>query len=147
MAKPKTTLLLTIQLSNEDSPETFSKPCALRTRGIQFQTDTNEEEVLDCADPNLPVWKDVYATSKGATISGAGKLAMADLADWWAWYNSGTTKNIRVDIGETLANGGGYWAMAAMLTSMEISQEFGGTAELQVEIRASGAVAWTDAAA
>lgn len=148
MAKPVTLRgsKVLILLGNGASPEVFASPCGLTTKAINFESGTNDFDVPDCADPDAPTWTERVVASLSATIPGSGVLSMADLGDWRDWFLSGLPKNVQVEIDAPLAEGGGHFAMSAVMTSMDITGNQGELATLEVNIASNGPVTWVDAA-
>jgi hypothetical protein len=140
---------LLVKIGDAGSPETFTADCLINTsRGIQFQTDTNEYIQPDCDNPDDPAWKSVTKDGLSATISGAGMLYTASLSEWFAWFASDDAKNVQFSVNVLLASGGGYWQGAFKLTSFEVTSD--GNKEqstCNVTLVSDGPVAWMDAAA
>jgi predicted secreted protein len=148
MARPKTLRgsKVLIQLES-DTPGTFVAPCALTTKGIDLSAESNDFNVPDCDDPDAATWTERVVAALSAGVSGSGTLAMDSLATWREWFLSAAEKNIRVKLDATLANGGGYFAMSAVLTGLNIGGNQGELATIEVTIASNGEVTWTDAAA
>lgn len=148
MAKPNTMKgsHLLILLGDGASPETFASPCGLTTKAINMDASTNEFNVPDCADPDAPSWTERVVNALSASVPGSGVLSLADLADWRDWFLSGAARNIQVSLNETLALGGGYFEMSAVMTTFNISGNQGELANLEVAIQSNGPVTWVDAA-
>lgn len=147
MARP-TTLKgskLLIQLGNGAGPEVFTAPCALTTKGINFAAATNDQNVPDCDDPDAPTWTERVISALSAGVSGSGTLALESLETWREWFLSALEKNIRVKVDALAADGGGYFAMSAVLTSFNIGGNQGELATIEVEIQSNGEVTWVDA--
>lgn len=137
---------LLVQIGNGATPtEIFAHDCLINTaRGIKFTTETNEEIMPDCTAPDSPSWKAVSKDGVMATISGAGKLNATSVSAFYAYLTGQNSKNVRVMINLTGANGGGYWQGAFHLTEFEARA--GGnkeTVECQISLVSDGAVTWT----
>jgi predicted secreted protein len=147
MAKPTTMngSHLLIMLGDGASPETFAAPCGLTAKGINFSAATNDFNVPDCDDPDAPSWTERVVSALSAGITGSGVLAMESKDEWQDWFLSGASKNIQVSLDESLANGGGYFSLAAVLTTFNITGNQGEKATLEVEIASDGEVTWTAA--
>lgn len=139
---------LLVQIGDGGSPsETFAADCLINTdRGIQFSADANEFIVPDCDDPDAPAWKERTKDGLDATVTGAGMLHTSSVETWFDWFKSADTKNVRVKVDVTGANGGGYWQGAFHLTAFEISGARNEKATASVTLASSGSVVWTDAA-
>ena len=137
---------LLVQIGDGASPETFAHDCLINgARGISFQSDTNEDIVPDCDNPDDPAWKEVTKDGLSATITGAGILHTSSVEEWWDWFNSDDAKNVRVNVNVGSAAGGGYWAGAVKLTAMEVTGERNAMATVSVTLMSTGALTWTDA--
>ena len=140
---------LLVKIGDGASPEVFTPDCLINTsRGIQFQTDTNEYIQPDCDNPDDPAWKSVTKDGLSATINGAGMLYTSSLKDWFTWYASDDAKNIQFAVNVLLAAGGGCWQGAFKLTNFEITSD--GNKEQStctVTLVSDGTVTWEDASA
>lgn len=137
---------LLVQIGDGGGPEVFTHDCLINTsRGIQFASETNRQTIPDCDALDATAWQSLSKDALTATINGAGMLHTASVETWFNWFNSNTSKNVRVLLnGVTGANGGGYWAGAFKLTGFEITGERNAKAEITVTIENDGAVTWTD---
>jgi predicted secreted protein len=140
---------LLVQIGDGGGPETFTHDCLINTeRGIQFQSDSNQEVIPDCNNPSDPGWKTLNKDGLTATITGAGMLHTPSVETWFNWFNSDDAKNCRVLLnGVLLANGGGYWAGAFKLTNFEITGPRKQSSTVSVTLVSDGAVTWHDASA
>jgi predicted secreted protein len=147
VAKPTTlsAAKLLIQLGDGASPEVFSAPCGLITKGINFSAEASDTLVPDCDDPDLPSWIERQIRSLSAGISGSGVLATAAFPIWQAYFFSGAAKNARVKIDTTLANNGGHFAGSFVLTSFNITGELGDKIQVEIEMASDGEVVWVPA--
>lgn len=148
MAQPTTirATKLLVQLGDGASPEVFTAPCGLTTKGIDLTATTQDDEVQDCDDPDAPIWVARGIASLSAGISGSGTLAMESLETWRDWFLSGDPKNIRVKLDLPGASGGGYYAMSAVLTAFNQNGEGKGLVQASITIQSNGEVTWSDAA-
>jgi predicted secreted protein len=137
---------LLVQIGDGGGPEVFTHDCLINTsRGIQFASETNRQTIPDCDALDATAWQSLSKDALTATINGAGMLHTASVETWFNWFNSNTSKNVRVLLsGVTGANGGGYWAGAFKLTGFEITGERNAKAEITVTLENDGAVTWTD---
>lgn len=148
MAQPTTVngSKLLIMLGDGNSPETFSAPCGLTTKGINFAASVNEFNVPDCADPDAPMWTERVVAALSAGVNGSGVMAMESYDEWRTWFLSGLPKNIHVSINEPLAVGGGYYSLRALLTGFNTTGNQGEKINLEVTIQSDGEVTWVPAA-
>lgn len=139
---------LLVQIGDGATPtEVFSHDCLINTdRGIQFQSETNRQTIPDCDAPDALAWQSLSMDAKSATITGAGMLHTASVENWFDWFDSGDSKNIRVLLnGVSAANGGGHWAGAFKLTGWEITGSRNEKATASVTLESDGAVTWVAA--
>ena len=109
-----------IQIGNGATPEVFSHPCLINAeRGIVFSSNVTSEGVVDCADADAPAWVETDVDDLVATITGSGKLHLPDQDDYFDWWKSGASKNVKVVDNTTGANGGQTFAGAFKLTQFE----------------------------
>lgn len=151
MAGPKSVRgsQILVQIGDGADPEVFATDCLINAeRGIAFSTDTSEQVIPDCDNPDDPAWKEVTKDGLSATITGAGILNTPSIADMFAWLASDDARNCRVLLnGVTLANGGGYWAGAFKLTAFEITGAPKERATSTITLVSHGTVTWVPAAA
>ncbi|WP_309086465.1 phage tail tube protein [Chelativorans sp.] len=146
--KPMNGTSLLIQISDGGSPETFAHDCLINTeRGIQFASETNRQVIPECeGDPDQPAWSVVSVDGLSATIPGSGMLNTSSVPEWFAWFRSGASKNVRVLLnGVPAADGGGHWAGAFKLTGWEVTGTRNEKATSSVTLESDGPVAWVDA--
>lgn len=147
MAKPKTAASskLLILLGDGATPEVFTAPCGLTTKGLNFSAETNDVMVPDCDNPDDPAWTERVVSSLSGTITGSGVLAMESLPVWRAFFFSGAARNCRVRLAVPLADNGGHFEGRFLLTSFEITGEIGNKVQVSVELMNDGEVAWVAA--
>lgn len=148
MARAETSKQFKILLGDGASPEVFAWPCGANTRSASFTKEMSEETLLDCLDP-LGAPSSTYrsAISQDTSLSIAGKIAMQAWPVWREFVDGDESRNIQIVIDEPLAKGGGYWTIAAHLSSFEINAEGKDTMSFTAELVGDGPRAWTDAAA
>lgn len=142
--------LFDIRLGDGEESESFTAPCALRSRGLTLQANNSEVALLDCNSPEAASWMTRNVVSQMATISGSGSLDPGDLATWWAFFNGAAAKNVRMYVDISLARGGGYWQGPFILTNFAMTgsrDDSGGVVTVEIEMMSAGQVTWTDAAA
>ena len=138
---------LDILLGDGASPEVFNILCGLTTRSFTEQTNTNDNFVPDCADPESVPFRELIATGKQWDMQGEGLLNLAQLDNVRA--ASGVLKNYRFVIGRPTGStvGTGNFAGAAMITNLQIggSSADGQLASVNLTIASSGAWTWNAA--
>lgn len=134
-----------VKVGNAASPEVFSAPCGFTEKALQLSADTVDTTLPDCDDPDAPSWVARDVTRLAAQVTGSGVMATESVATWRAWYLSGNPKNVRVEIAGASSAGGGYYAGAFLLTSMELGAKIGEKVTCNVTLVSDGPVTWTAA--
>ncbi len=147
MSDPTLTGRFLITLGDGGSPsETFAHPCGAEAREVTLTNNTGEAVVLDCTDP-LDTMAAIkrWTESQDASLTISGRVATQSLPAWIAWANSGATKNVRAEIDETSGDGGGYWALPAILQAFKLAATGKATATFEATIVGAGRRTWTAA--
>lgn len=151
MAAPVLTGRFLITLGDGGTPtEVFAWPCGANARNVTFRNNLGEETLLDCTDPlDSGTWVTRWLESQDTQLSISGRVDRSALAIWRAWADGGTKKNAKIEVDESLANGGGYWIVPSFLQSFEMGQEGNGegSATFTATIMGAGPRVWTAAAA
>lgn len=95
----------------------FVAPCGITQFGRDVTTNTTDVELVDCEEPDAPVWLGIDVVSKRMTLTLAGTLDQDAYSDIWKeWMMEEATRPIRVY--ENLGTGNaGYWEGNGVLTS------------------------------
>ncbi|GAB5376475.1 MAG: hypothetical protein AcusKO_29370 [Acuticoccus sp.] len=141
---------LIISLGDGSTPtENFTASCLLRTdKGISFTTSSSEAPIFDCTDAAAAAWMERQGTALSATISGTGKLDLAEFDDWREWMLSMSRKNIQVEYAVSLGRNGGHFEGPFLLTSFETRgnvEDQGGLLMATIELQSASKLTWTDA--
>lgn len=145
MAQPTTATgsKLSIWLGDGASPEVFAAPCGLRTRGINFTGNANDEIIPDCDDPDAPAWVARTIQSLQAGIRGSGLLAKEALDSWQGFYFGAASKNCRVIIdwggGVNRRYDGGF-----VCTAFNVTGEQGSRIQVEIALDSDGVVTPVD---
>lgn len=134
-----------IYVGNGATPEVFSTPCGFTEKALSITKDLIDTTVPDCDDPDAAAWLGRDVRTISAEVSGNGVLAMEALATWRLWAFSSLTKNVRVELSGTGAQGGGYFAGAMHLSSFEITGSIGEKVQVSVTLESDGALIWVAA--
>lgn len=133
-------------MGDGQSPESFVALCGLTTKGINFQTNTNEQFIPDCDNPDDPAWRDITKSGRFASLSGSGILDMTGaFPRYQAAYASADPVNMRVYFNLTAAEGGGYWEGAFMLTTFNVQGPDGDNVTAEIALESDGEVVWVPA--
>lgn len=134
-----------IYLGNGAVPEVFSVPCGFTEKALSISKDLIDTTVPDCDDPDAASWLGRDVRTISASVNGSGVLAMEALATWRAWAVSSLTKNVRIELSGTGAQGGGYFTGAMHLASFEITAALGEKVQVAVTLESDGALTWVAA--
>lgn len=133
-----------LMLGDGGGPETFIALCGISTRNFTEQTNTQDVNTRDCADPeNVPVRR-IIATGKQWDLTGEGQLNRSNLALLQA--ASGQVKNYRFVFTEPADDlvYQGYWSGAAMLTSLQVTAEDENFANVSITLASDGEWTFTE---
>lgn len=151
MAAPTTISwhLLKIQLGDGASPtEEFTAPCALRTKGVQMQSQTSEVYLIDCTTPENASWAVRNTIGQSVTITGSGTLDMDDWDVWRAFWENAVSKNVRINFDVAASANGGYYQGPFLLSNLTLNgsrDDEGGLVTVEMELQSAGVLTWTDA--
>jgi hypothetical protein len=123
-----------ILLGDGAEPEEFVAPCGLTSRGFTRTAETNDTNVPDCDDEDLPSWLERDTVSLSWSLSGEGVVDEGALDEWEAFYEQLSSRNLRVMIKDRVYEGRGK------LTNFAITGERGTRVQLSVEITGDGPV-------
>lgn len=124
-----------IKIGNGASPEVFTAPCGLNSRGFNRTAAMNETNVPDCQDPDQPSWLERDVVSLSGELSGSGVVDDADFDTWDTWFQSGTTKNVQINLNLRT------WQGPAKLQNLNITGERGSRVTFEATIVTDGEIA------
>jgi len=128
-----------ILLGDGATPEVFTAPCGLTTKGINFTKDVNDTTVPDCDDPDLAAATERAVVATSASISGDGILAAEALPTWWSFYELNGSRNCQVKLVGVTPNGG-QWDGKFILTGFNVTAAIGEKVNVAVEMQSDGVV-------
>lgn len=123
--------------------ETFTAPCGFETLTLTVNIETNTTNVPDCDDPDLPAWLASDEVSKQMVAAGEGILDTDAMQIWRDWLLEGGERNVRWLTDGTGANGGGYWAAPAIMTTYEEQGQRGNRWRQSIGLTLNGAPTFT----
>ena len=126
-----------VKIGDGASPEVFTDPCGLTTRGFTRTANMNDTNVPDCDDPDAPSWLGRDVVSYQAEIAGNGVVAQESFDTWEEWWNAGETRNVKIELGNPVEFS---WTMPAKLQQFAVTSERGKKVEMTVAIVSDGAV-------
>lgn len=130
---------LLLKFGDGEAPEVFTHACSINaSRSIQFTAEENTSVIPDCADLNAPGWIVSDITSKRVTASGSGMLNTPDFDALHAWWDSSESRNAKLVIDVSAADGGRIISAAFKILTLEVSGEKDGKIEISISIASDG---------
>lgn len=144
MTKPTTHTFgdFLVKLGDGASPEVFSAPCGLTSKGFNQSANAQETTVPDCTDPDAPAYIERAIDTLSSEISGSGVMAEEAFDTWQDWFSSGASKNCRV---YPAGAGGGYYSGRFILTSFNQQVQRGQKVNVDVTMASDGEYTWAGA--
>lgn len=130
---------LLILVGDGASPELFSQPCGLTTRGFDLTASTNTTLIPDCDDPEAPAWEAKDVNSLSAAVSGSGVMAIESFDTWNDWFMSAIGRNVQIKLDDSLL---GQWEGTFILTSLKYGGQRGQKVTVDIALSNDGAVVW-----
>lgn len=128
-----------VKIGDGASPEVFTAPCGLTSKGFNQTANTQKTAVPDCSNPDLPADNSTGVDTIDRSISGSGVLATEAFTTWQAWFDSSASKNVRI---YPMGASGGYYSGAFVLTQFNMSVDRGQKVNVEVAMEADGHVTW-----
>lgn len=137
---------LAIQIGNGADPEVFAHDCLINTeRGVSYNSQTSESYLPDCDDLDLPAARSLEVTGLSTTITGSGVMHSSSWKSFFEWWQSGTSKNVKVyENGVSVADGGGSEVASYKLTSLERSGSHKEAVTVSITLESDGPVVRMD---
>lgn len=132
---------LLILIGDGASPEVFSAPCGLTSKGFDTNASSNDVLVPDCDDPDAPAWVARVVKSLSGKVSGSGIMAVESFHFWNTWSLSGLPKNVRIQL---VGTGLGYYSGSFLLTNFSLKASLGDKIQVDVAMDSDQQVSWTD---
>lgn len=126
-----------VKIGDGASPEVFTDPCGLTTKGFTRTANMNDTNVPDCDNPDAPSWLGRDVVSYQGNIAGSGVVAQESFDIWEDWWNAGTTRNVRIELGSPPVNA---WTMPAKLQEFTQTAERGNKVQMTVNLVSDGAI-------
>jgi len=126
-----------VKIGDGATPEVFTDPCGLTSKGLTRSANMNDTNIPDCANPDAPSWLGRDVVSYQGAIAGAGVVAKESYATWETWWNAGATRNVRIELGSPPEFA---WIMPAKLQELALTAERGNKVQMSVAIVSDGAV-------
>jgi predicted secreted protein len=130
---------LLILVGDGNSPEVFSQPCGLTTRGIAFTAQTNSTLIPDCDNPELPAWEAKDVNSIAAQVTGNGVMAVESFDTWNDWFQTAEARTCQITLDDPAL---GHWQGDFILTSLRYGGARGQKVTVDITLDNTGAVVW-----
>lgn len=127
-----------VLLGNGATPEVFSAPCGLTTKGLTVSKNLAEVSIPDCDDPDAPYWMARDVESMSSSISGEGVLAAESEALWNAAVFSTDNVSVRVEVEFT--TGTRVWEGAYHLSEFTVNAQQGQRVSANISLQSDGIV-------
>lgn len=151
MALPETTsgTKWLIKPGDGATPEVFdtTHTCSFTSKTFAFETQSNDQYVPDCDNPDAPAARAVEVLGYGLNTTGEGVAKTTSIQFYTDWLKSGAAKNVRIEHAVELAKGGGYYSAPMKLTAFSVTANRGERTGFSATFASDGAVVWTPAAA
>lgn len=79
-----------------DGPSSWARICGLTDFTVDYQTQTDEDEIPDCDDESLPHTRVQNVRSIGLVVQGQGKWSRESHETLLQWWKQGLKKTCRV---------------------------------------------------
>jgi hypothetical protein len=129
-----------VLLGDGASPEVFTAPCGFNARAFNRSKNVNEVVVPDCDDEDAPAWVGRDVISLTWNITGEGVLAQESVESWEEFFNSNSSRMVRVEFEFGGSVGLIAYEGAAHLTTYNLGANRGERATINVELQGDGAL-------
>ena len=135
---------LMLKFGDGAEPEVFAHMCSfILSKSITFTANENTSTIPDCDDPEAIAWEVSEITSKRITLQGSGTLNTPDFDALFEWWDAGASRNMKIVLDVTAADGGAILTGAWKITGMEMSGEEGEKVQISAPFGSDGPVVKT----
>lgn len=125
-------------------PDTFAALCTINAeRGVTFDGTFRDENVPDCADPDLLAWVVREAESLSMGVTGGGMSDKADVNRLWLWWKSGESKNVQIILDDDTPANVITWEGLFKLTSFDLNGNRGEKVASSLTLASDGEIGAT----
>lgn len=134
-----------IKMGDGATPEVFTLLCGIQTTGITAQTNTNDDFLADCADPEAIPVRFIIPTGEQWDLTGDGVVNLDNLSQ--LVDAKGVTKNYRFEMELATGQTGtpAVFEGPAMLTNLQIGGSEENFASINVTFASDGQWTFTQA--
>lgn len=132
---------LLIKVATEAAPTVFTAYCSINAeRGITFTAGTNDQEIVDCENPDAIAWMVREKSNLSAAITGSGVLDTGDVQDFYDWLTGEGPRNVKVIVDVPALDGGVIFTGAFHLTEFSITGNRGEKMQASISLSSDGAI-------
>ena len=132
---------LLIKVGDGAQPEVFETYCSINAeRGITFTAGTNDQDIIDCENPDAVAWVVREKTNLSASITGSGVLNTPDVADFYDWLTGEDPRNVKVIVDVPSTDGGVIFTGRFHLTEFSITGNRGEKMQASISLSSDGAI-------
>lgn len=132
---------LLLKVGDGADPEVFTQQCSINAdRGITFTAGANDQEVIDCEDPDAIAWVLREKTNLSASFNGSGLLNTPDLPFFFAFWKDPESRNCKVIVDVPGADGGIIWSGAWHMTEFGVTGNRGEKAQVSIAMASDGEI-------
>jgi hypothetical protein len=129
-----------VLIGNGATPEVFTDPCGLTSKGFTRSANMNDTNIPDCANPDAASWLARDVVSYQGTIRGAGVVAQESFSTWEGWWTSALSKNIQIMLVDANPSFQKVWLGPCKLQEIVITADRGQRVTMTVNIVSDGAI-------
>lgn len=132
---------LLIKVGDGATPEVFETYCSINAeRGITFTAGTNDQDIIDCENPDAVAWVVREKTNLSAAITGSGVLNTPDVADFYDWLTDEDPRNVKVIVDVPSTDGGVIFTGRFHLTEFSLTGNRGEKMQASISLSSDGAI-------
>lgn len=132
-----------VELGDGETPEVFSAPCGFTQKAFSRNKTLNEVAIPDCDDPDAPVVLGTDVATIGWAVTGEGVLAAEAIDLWDGFYDSTSSRNVKITFEFDAPTGNIVYQGAAHLETFEITGQLGSRVTASISLRGDGALTRT----
>jgi hypothetical protein len=140
MAAPTTLKFgkMKVEIGDGAAAEVFTAPCGFTEKSFARNKSLNEVLIPDCLDPDAPVVVARDVSSISFAVQGQGVLAGESVATWDGFFNSTSSRNVKVTLEFDAPIGTITYTGKMHLESFEITGAVGNRATVSVSMQSDG---------
>lgn len=137
-------VLLLFELGDGESPETFEALCSITAKEVDHQGTEQTFAIPTCPEDGSIDWLVSEIQNKRISITGSGMLNVPDYDTFYAWWDSGESRNAHLIIDMPAADGGRILSGAWKLPNFRLTGNKGEKMQVSITVASDGAVTKTN---